>query len=120
MARFGFHDKFFRFKYNFDSFCSSFVPDFDNLHYVFIVNGASNESTLICVSCKTLGNDLNLPNKIYGKSDHKFLEKRDLQENLNEERNEFIILNGRLNGKFVSRNVVNLSKRKLLKCEISL
>ena len=75
---------------------------------------------LICDSCKTLGNYLNLPNEIYGKNDNEFLEKSDIHEHLNEEGNEATILNGRLKGKFVSKIVVNLSKRKLSNSEISL
>ena len=39
---------------------------------------------------------------------------------LNEEGNEVFTLNGRIGGKFVSKNVVTLSKRKLAKAEISL
>ena len=68
----------------------------------------------------TLGNNLNLPNKIYGKNDSEFLEKSDIQEHLNEEGNRAKILNGRLKSKFVSKNVVNLSKRNLFNSEISL
>ena len=63
LERFESHDDFFSFKHNFVSFCKSFVPDFDNLYYLLTLNGTSNESTLICHSCKTLRNDLNLPMK---------------------------------------------------------
>ena len=62
---------------------------------------------MICDSCKTLGNDLNLPNETYGKNDNEFLEKSDKQGHINEESNEATILNGRLKGKFLSKNVVN-------------
>ena len=61
-----------------------FVPDFENLHYLLTLNDTSNESTLIYDSCKTLGNDLNLSNKIYGKNDNEILEKSDIQGHLNE------------------------------------
>ena len=64
----------------------SFVPDFDNPDYLLTLNDTGNESTLICDSCKTLGNDLNLPNEIYGKNDSEFSEKSDIHEHLNEER----------------------------------
>ena len=120
LQRFGSHNEFFSFKHNFVSFCKSFVPDFENLHYLLTLNDTSNESTLFCDSCKTLGNDLKVPNEIYGKNDNEFLEKSDIQGHLNEESSEATILNGRLKGKFVSKNVVNLSKRKLSKSEISL
>ena len=48
--------------------------------------------------------------KICGKNDNEFLEKKDLQENLNEKCNKATILNGRLKGKFVCINVVNKAK----------
>ena len=119
-GKFESHDEFFSFKHNFVSFGKSFVPDFENLHYLLTLNDTSNESTLFCDSCKTLGNDLKVPNETYRKNDSEFLEKSDIQGHLNEESNEATILNGRLKGKFVSKNVVNLSKRKLSKSEISL
>ena len=62
---------------------------------------------MICDSCKTLGYDLNLPNETYGKNDNEFLEKSDKQGHINEESNEATILDGRLKGKFLSKNVVN-------------
>ena len=120
LERFENHDEFFSFKYNFVSFCKPFVPDFDNLHNLLTLNDTSNESTLIWDSCKTLGNDLNLSNEIYRENDNEFLEKNEIHEHLTEQRNEATILNGRLKGKFVSKNVVNLSKWKLSKSEISL
>ena len=120
LERFESHDEFFSFKYSFVSFCQPLVPDFDNLHYLVSLNDTGNESTLICVSCKTLRSDLNLPNDIHGKNDNEFFEKSNIHEQLNEEGNEATIVNGRLKGKFVSRNVVNLSKRKLSKSEILL
>ena len=120
LERFESHDEFFSFKYNFASFCKSFVPDFDNLHYFLTLNDTCNESTSVCDSCKTVGIDLNLPNKINGKSDNEFLEKSSIHKHLNEDANEATILNGRLKGEFVSKNAVNLPKRKLSKSEISL
>ena len=108
MKRFESHDEFFSFKYNFVSFWKSFVPDFENLQYILILNDTSNESTLFCDSCQTLRNDLNLSIETYDKNDNEFLEKSDIQGHLNEESNETIIFNGRLEGKFVSENVVNI------------
>ena len=110
LERFESHDEFFSFKHNFVSFCKSFVPDFENLRYLLTLNDTNNESTLFCNSCKTLGNDLKVPNETYSKNDNKFLEKSNIQGYLNEESNEATILNGRLKGKFVSKNVANLSK----------
>ena len=60
---------------------------------------------------------------ITGFHDEKVSDKQSLtgcdcsESHLNEEGND--TLNGRIKGKFVSENVVNLSKRKLTKAEIS-
>ena len=79
MERLESHNEFFSFKCNFDSFCKSFVPDSDNLHYLLTLNDISNETTLIGDSGKTLRNDLNLSNEIYSKKDNENLEKSNLQ-----------------------------------------
>ena len=42
------------------------------------------------------------------------------ESHLNEEGNDVFTLNGKIKGKFISKNVVNLSKRKLAQAEISL
>ena len=42
------------------------------------------------------------------------------ENDLSEEGYDFFTLNGRIKGTFVSKNVVNLSKRKLTKAEVSL
>ena len=42
------------------------------------------------------------------------------ENHLSEEGNDLFTLNGRIKGKFVSKNVVNLSKRKLTKADVSL
>ena len=36
------HDEFFDFKHYFSKFCNSFTPDFENLHYLFHLNGNVN------------------------------------------------------------------------------
>ena len=84
MARSESHDECFSFKHNFVSFCKSFVPDFENLHCLLTLNATSNESTLFCDSCKTLGNDLKVSNETCSKNDNEFFEKNDIQGHLNE------------------------------------
>ena len=42
------------------------------------------------------------------------------ENHLSEEGNDLFTLNERIKGKFVSKNVINLSKRKLTKAEVSL
>ena len=65
---------------NIISIVFTFFPDFGNLYYLLTLNDTSNESILTCDIGKTLGNDLNLLNEIYGKNDNEFIEKSDLQE----------------------------------------
>ena len=118
LTRFDSHDEFFDFKHYFFKFCNSFVPDFENLHYLVhlkdsmngtLVDGNSNEEIVLDIT---------------GFHDEKVLSKQSLtgcdrlESHLNEEGND--TLNGRIKSKFVSENVVNLSKRKLTKAEISL
>ena len=112
------HDEFFDFKHYFFKFCNSFVPDFENLHYLVHLNDSMN-GTLV-----DSNSDEEIVLDITGFHDEKVLNKLSLtgcdrsESHLNEEGND--ILNGRIRGKFVSENVVNLSKGKLTKVEISL
>ena len=44
LARFDSHDDFFDFKQYFFKFCNSFVPDFENLHYLVHLNDNMNDT----------------------------------------------------------------------------
>ena len=44
LTRFGSHDEFFDFKQYFSKFCNSFVPDFENPHYLVHLNDNMNET----------------------------------------------------------------------------
>ena len=44
LERFHINDEYFSFKNDFVSSCKSFVPDFNNLHYLLSLNDTSNES----------------------------------------------------------------------------
>ena len=77
LERFESHYQFYRLKSRLFNFCESFIPDFENLHYLLHLNVSEND-----VSKKMLDN--------------------------------------RLQGSFVSRNVVHLSRRNLRDSEISL
>ena len=68
---------------------------------------------LICNSCKNLVTNLNIRNGIYGKNGNESLVKSDIHEYLNEEGIEVTILNGKSKGKFVCKNIINISKQKL-------
>ena len=92
--------------------------DFENLHYLVHLNNSMN-GTLI-----DSNSDEEIVLNITGFHDEKVLDKQSLtgcdrsESHLNKEGND--TLNGRIKGKFVSENVVNLSKRKLNKAEMSL
>ena len=118
LTRFDSHDEFFDFKHYFFRLCNAIVPDFENLDYLVHLN-YSMKGTLV-----DSNSDEEIVFDITGFHDEKVLEKQNLtgcdrsESHLNEEGND--TLNGRIKGKFVSENVVNLSKRKLTKAEISL
>ena len=42
LTRFDSHDEFFDFKHYFSKFCNSFIPDFENLHYLIHLNDSRN------------------------------------------------------------------------------
>ena len=42
LTRFTTHNEFFDFKHYFSKFCNSFVPDFENLHYLYHLNDSMN------------------------------------------------------------------------------
>ena len=120
LARFDSHDDFFDFKHYFFKFCNSFVPDFENLHYLVHLNDNMND-TLVDNSS---GEEIVLDTT--GFHDEEVLDKQSLAgcdhsgSHLNEEGHEVLTLNRQIRGKFVSKNVVNLSKWKLYEAEISL
>ena len=120
LTRFDSHDEFFDFKHYFSKFCNSFIPDFENLHYLIHLNNSRND-TLVD---SDLDEEILLD--ITGFHDEEVLDKQNVtgcdhsENHLSEEGNDLFTLNGRIKGKFVSKNVVNLSKRKLTKAEVSL
>ena len=48
LTRFESHDEFFDFKHYFSKFCNSFVPDFENLHYIVHLNDSMNDTLVDC------------------------------------------------------------------------
>ena len=44
LTRFDSHDEFFDFKHYFSKFCNSFIPDFENLHYLIHLNNSRNDT----------------------------------------------------------------------------
>ena len=75
LERFESHCQFFPLKSRFFNACESFIPDFENLHYLLYLNES--------------------------------------EDNLNVKDNAAKMLDNRLLGNFVSKNVVNWSRRNL-------
>ena len=119
LTRFDRHDEFFYFKH-FSKFCISFVPHFENLHYLVHLNDNMNDTLVHSKSDEEIVLD------ITGFHDEEVLNKQSLtgcdhsESHLNEEGNDIFTLNGRIKSKFGSKNVVNLSKQQLTKAEISI
>ena len=124
LERFESHFEFFSFKFNFLEFSNNFVPDFENLHYLLHLNTSDSikeksseksESKQDCSrnSCQNacLG---------IGNGTSKLTNSKDIEVEINANGNQAILLESRLKGSFVRKNVVNLSKWNLNDAEISL
>ena len=124
--RFDKHLPFFKFKYDFNAFCYSKFPDFENLYTILTINKgssvvrtssssqASQNESVVCDFVKpdegenwTISSTENAPD----------IEEKDDNGNFN---NIPTLRGERLEGKFVSSNVINLSRRNLSVAEISL
>ena len=108
LERFESHYQFFRLKYRFFNFCESFIPDFENLHYLLHLNESEDD-----VSEK---NDLKNDSSV----EIRDVNTSSIDNKLNVKDNAAKMLDNRLQGNFLSKNVVNLSRRNLTGSEISL
>ena len=114
----------FLFEFNFLEFCNNFVPDFENLYYLLHLNTSDSvsessseksESKQGCSknsyknACRELGNGTS-----------KLTNSKNIEGEINANGNQAIFVENSLKGNFVSKNVVNLSKRNLNDAEISL
>ena len=108
------HFEFFLFKFNFLEFCNNFAPDFENLYYLLHLNisDSNNESSSEnfesqqdCSKnyCKNACLEIRK-----GTSKARNSENRKGEGNANG--NQAVLLENRLIGNFVSKNVVNSSK----------
>ena len=93
------------FKHQFLKFCNSFVPDFENPHNLIHLNDVSDANTLF---------------DGYSISDSENPKSCEGTPSSNVQGNETEMRDGRLKGKFVSKNVINLSRQNLSENEISL
>ena len=108
LERFESHYQFFRLKSRFFNFCGSLIPDFENLHYLLQLNESEDDVS----EEKDLENDSSVKIRDVNTSS--------LDNKLNVKDNAAKMLDNRSQGNFVSKNVVNLSRRNLTGSEISL
>ena len=108
LERFESRYQFFRIKSRFFNFCESFIPDFENLHYLLHLNESEDDVS----DEKDLENDssVEIPNVNTSSIDSK----------LNVKDNAAKMLDNRLQGNFVGKNVANFSRRNLTSSEMSL
>ena len=108
LERFESRYQFFRIKSRFFNFCESFIPDFENLHYLLHLNESEDDVS----DEKDLENDssVEIPNVNTSSIDSK----------LNVKDNAAKMLDNRLQGNFVGKNVVNFSRRNFTGSEMSL
>ena len=126
LERFDEHLPFFKFKCDFNAFCYSKFSDFENLCTLLTMNKgssffrtssssqASQDEPAVCDFFKPEGEENEIISGVGNTSDTE--EKHD-----NGSINNIVRYKGeRLEGKFVSSNVINLSRRNLSEAEISL
>ena len=108
MERFESHYQIFCLKYRFFIFCYSFIPDFENLHYLLHLNESDGD----LIEEKDLKN--------YSSVEILDVNISSIDNKLNVKDNAAKMLDNRLQGNFVNLNVVNLPRRKFTDPEISL
>ena len=119
------HLPFFKFKDNFNAFCYSKSPDFENLYTLFTINKGSGDfrtsssskgsqdESVVCDFVKSEGGDNEITSSAGNTPD---IEKKHDNVNMN---NIAKYKGERLESKFVSSNVINLSRRNFSDAEIS-
>ena len=124
LERFENHFDFFSFKFNFLEFCNNFVPDFENLYYLLHLNTSDSikESSSETAKPKQDCSKSSCKNACLGigNGTSKARNSENIEEERNANANQALLLEIRLKGNFVNKNVVNLSKRNLNDAEISL
>ena len=124
LERFESHFEYFLFKFNFLEFCNNFVPDFENLYYLLHLNASdsieesSSEKSELKKDCSK--NSCKNAFEEIGNGSSKLANSKNIEEEINANGNQAILLENGFKGDFVSKNVVNLSKRNLSDAEISL
>ena len=92
------------FKQELLNFITSFIPDFENIYILGTLNNSFKQNR------SELEDSVQIPETISDSSEQDNIREKNIAE----------VKDGRLKGKFVSPNVINLSTRILSKAEISL
>ena len=117
----------FEFKVDFTSFCESRCQDFDNIHTLLTLNELNNSKNESDGFFQTSQNNLmefvnniqnNAENEIRNSAEKSSSSK--VNKALNESENVAMFRGNRLEGKFISKNIINLSRRNLCSGKISL
>ena len=125
--RFNEHLPHFQFKSDYFLYCNSQCPDFENLYTLLTINKTYKYRERVNATSKTYQDGSNLQE--YLSREEKNNDIVDGTENPSEpgkqyqnhqDNNTASLNKTRLEGKFVSKNVINLSKRNLSQSEISL
>ena len=115
---------FFSFKFNFLEFCKNFALDFENLYYLLHLNTSDSNKESSSENSESKQNRSKNSWKNACLDIGNVTSKVRNSENIKGEKiangNQAVLLENRLKGNFVSKNVVNLSKRNLNDAEISL
>ena len=124
LERFESHFEFFSFKFKFLEFCNNFVPDFENLYYLLHLNTSDSikESSSENSESKQNRSKNSCKNACVeiGNGTSKVRNSKNIEGQRNANGNRAVPLENRLKGTFVSKTVVNFSKRNLNYAEISL
>ena len=119
LERFAEHLPFFKFKYDFNAFCYFKFPEIENLYTPLTMNKssgvfrtssssqASQDESLVCDFVKSDGGENEIINHAGNTPDIKEKHDNNNTNNIAKYRGE------RLEGKFVSGNVINLSRRNI-------
>ena len=125
--RFNEHLSHFQFKADVLSYCSSQCPEFENIYTLTILSKTYSNREKMNNASQTCQDESGLPKVL--NTEYKNIEKFNSTENLSNREKEGHVLKGnnialqigaRLEGKFVSKSVVNISRRNLSAPEISL
>ena len=127
VARFREHLPHSEFKVYFTSFCECRCQDFNNIHTLLTLNESNNSKNESDEFFQASQNNLtefvnniqnNAENEIRNSAENSSSSK--VGKVLNESENVAMFRGNRLEGKFVTKNVINLSRRNLSSAEISL